>query len=256
MNVCNYFIPTVYANNTLYIGSIVPNPSTVPFPQIDYTSVYFDDNHDNTNKKQICEEEEAKEKNCKSKTKKSRKLFTKEEDEKIKELTKKYGTKQWNLIDKFVEGRTPKQCRDRYCNHLFPGIFNGEWSIEEDELLLKLQDRCGPKWTVLQRSFQYRSTIAIKNRWGFFLCRRNDKDNKNKRELSSYNLKSNHVINEIENNEKHTKDYEIKTNNLDKKSINNSFVSQEEDYLSIFENIFNDKSFDFVQRSPFFIDFN
>lgn len=102
---------------------------------------------------------------------KSRVPFTNEEDEKIKKLTEKFGTRNWPLIASFIEGRTPKQCRDRYSNYLIPGFFQGQWTKEEDELLTKLYIQNGPKWSFLQKSFPSRSANSIKNRWQYFLLR-------------------------------------------------------------------------------------
>lgn len=103
-------------------------------------------------------------------TKNSRVMFTKDEDEKIKQLVKKFGT-HWDLIANFMERRTAKQCRDRYSNYLIPGFFQGEWSKEEDDLLTQLYNEIGPKWSVLQRYFPNRGANSIKNRWHYFLCK-------------------------------------------------------------------------------------
>ena len=250
MNYVNYIIPVVYPCYTIGISTIAPNHHVIPFPQINYTQVYLDNNQNEAEKKPICEDddEEVKEETNKEKTKRRRKLFTKEEDEKIKKLTEKYGTKQWNLIATFVEGRTPKQCRDRYCNYLFPGIFSGEWSIEEDELLIKLYKRYGPRWTVLQRSFPYRSANTIKNRWDFFLCRHNNQNDKNRRELSSSCMKPNHEIIEKENYEEQSHDHNVKNNELDNTNIDSSFGSKDDDYSNFFENNLNDESFELAQN--------
>ncbi|KAK8867193.1 Myb- protein B [Tritrichomonas musculus] len=102
--------------------------------------------------------------------------FTKEEDEKIKELVNTFGTKNWSIIASLLEGRTAKQCRDRYSNYLIPGYFQGEWSNEEDKLLLKLYKKFGSKWSIIQTYFPIRSSNSIKNRWHYFL-RKNDKLN-------------------------------------------------------------------------------
>lgn len=111
--------------------------------------------------------------------KKSRVPFSKEEDEKIISLTKIHGTKKWGLIASFVPGRSPKQCRDRYSNYLVPGFFKGEWSREDDELLIKLYHEIGPKWSIIQKSFPERSSNSVKNRWNYFLCRQNLESSKN-----------------------------------------------------------------------------
>lgn len=97
--------------------------------------------------------------------------FTPDEDEKLKHLANKYGTRSWSLISTYLEGRTPKQCRDRYSNYLFPGFFKGEWTNEEDCLLFKLYNEFGPKWSKIKKSFPDRSSNSIKNRWNYFLCK-------------------------------------------------------------------------------------
>lgn len=57
----------------------------------------------------------------------SRRVWTAEEDEAIRELVAKYGTKTWSLIAEQIvrqyniEGRSGKQCRERWHNHL--GVF-------------------------------------------------------------------------------------------------------------------------------------
>lgn len=116
---------------------------------------------------------------------KTRVLFSKEEDEKLKQLVELLGSKRWSLIASFIEGRTPKQCRDRYKNYLEPGFFKGEWSKEEDELLLKLYEKIGPKWATLAKSFNDRSSSSIKNRWKYFLCRQYTNKSKNLDESSN-----------------------------------------------------------------------
>ncbi|KAK8840207.1 hypothetical protein M9Y10_031151 [Tritrichomonas musculus] len=118
--------------------------------------------------------------------KKLRNHFTKEEDEKIKELVKIFGTHNWILISEFMVGRTPKQIRDRYSNYLIPGIFLGEWSKEEDELLIKLYGEYGSKWSIIQTFFPKRSTNSIKNRWHYFLNKKFPKNIERKEANSSY----------------------------------------------------------------------
>ena len=105
--------------------------------------------------------------NDKNKTKKT--YFNKEEDEKIKHLVKIFGTHNWEFIAHFMEGRTSKQCRDRYSNYLIPGFSKREWTIEEDELLIKLYNNNGSRWSVIQKSFPNRSQNSIKNRWNYLL---------------------------------------------------------------------------------------
>lgn len=94
----------------------------------------------------------------------------------------------------FIEGKNAKQCRDRYSNYLGPGFFQGEWSKEEDEILLKLDNEHGSKWSLIQKQFPNRSSNAIKNRWYYFLNKKND-DNHDK---ISQTDSINELINQIQ----------------------------------------------------------
>lgn len=128
--------------------------------------------------------------------KRNRIPFSIEEDEKIKRLVDKFGKRKWRIIASFMKGRTPKQCRDRYCNYLFPGYFRGEWSKEEDDLLVKLYSEVGPKWSVIKKSFIDRSANSLKNRWKYFLSRQNKKEKEeNQSEDESYDDDESDIVN-------------------------------------------------------------
>ena len=135
--------------------------------------------------------------------------FTKEEDDKIKELVNIFGTKNWTTIASFIKGRTAKQCRDRYSNYLTPGFFNGEWTKEEDELLIKLYNENGSKWSIIQNYLPKRSSNSIKNRWHYFLRQKSEKKEEtlNEKILDKKNLSENKIVNKdcneksLENNE-------------------------------------------------------
>ena len=57
-----------------------------------------------------------------------RRVWTQEEDDAIRKLVAKFGTKSWSLIaenivkDFSIGGRSGKQCRERWHNHLDPSI--------------------------------------------------------------------------------------------------------------------------------------
>lgn len=105
-------------------------------------------------------------------TKKKRVFFTEDEDEKLKNLVKTYGTRKWSLISSLMDGRSSRQCRDRYFNYLVPGYFKGEWSNEEDDLLTNLYSQYGSKWSLLKKYFPGRTPNSLKNRWNYFLCKK------------------------------------------------------------------------------------
>ena len=53
-----------------------------------------------------------------------RRIWTKDEDDAIRNLVEKFGTKSWSVIsdhiisDYGITGRSGKQCRERWHNHL------------------------------------------------------------------------------------------------------------------------------------------
>ena len=69
--------------------------------------------------------------------------WTKEEDELVVELVKKYGPKRWTLIAKHLKGRIGKQCRERWHNHLNPEIKKTAWTEEEDRVIYNAHKQWG-----------------------------------------------------------------------------------------------------------------
>lgn len=183
--------------------------------------------------------------------------FTPDEDEKLKHLANKYGTRSWSLISTYLEGRTPKQCRDRYSNYLFPGFFKGEWTNEEDCLLFKLYNEFGPKWSKIKKSFPDRSSNSIKNRWYYFLRKNNEflpvDGYKNEDSVEEGNITQTtnkidvqldvfELINEGENNNKTSKstlneEFNYNIDNISNSDFNKSILSQDVK-LNEEENIF------------------
>lgn len=87
-----------------------------------------------------------------------------EEDAKLLELVKQ-NPKNWGHVAKDIEGRTAKQCRERYHNHLDPSIKKGEWSFEEDKLILLRQREIGNKWAEISKQLKGRTENSVKIRW-------------------------------------------------------------------------------------------
>jgi hypothetical protein len=62
--------------------------------------------------------------------------------------------KKWNFIAKelFVKSnkkffKTPKQCRERWLNHLDPTKKKGEWTLQEDLVILREGKKPKRRWT-------------------------------------------------------------------------------------------------------------
>ena len=101
-----------------------------------------------------------------------RKRFTPEEDRILKKTVKKGKLKTWEAISQLLPGRTARQCRDRYNNYLFKQITNAQWTEEEDQIIIKMYEQIGSKWTQIAKSLQGRSGNNVKNRWYKYLAKK------------------------------------------------------------------------------------
>jgi hypothetical protein len=91
--------------------------------------------------------------------------WTREEDEAIINFVDAHGDKDWASLALLLAGRTGKQCRERYRNHLDTSVKRESWTPEEDVRLAQLHERYGNAWTKLAAFFEGRTDNCIKNRW-------------------------------------------------------------------------------------------
>ncbi|CAG9314822.1 unnamed protein product [Blepharisma stoltei] len=99
------------------------------------------------------------------------KIWNEEEDKWIRELVEEFGDKNWILIAQNlqerhkVKGRTAKQCRERWHNHINPVINKEAWTKEEEKILFEYQQIYGNKWSEIARYLPGRSDNSIKNQF-------------------------------------------------------------------------------------------
>lgn len=98
--------------------------------------------------------------------------FTEAEDDLIREYVKEHGPQNWPRITQFLPNRSPKQCRERWFNHLDPSVVKHAWTPEEDELIFQNYLKLGSKWSVIAKLIPGRTDNAIKNRWNSSISKR------------------------------------------------------------------------------------
>lgn len=110
--------------------------------------------------------------------------FSPEEDCLLIDLVTQFGSDSWATIASFMEGRNPRQCKDRYTSYLSPTINNSPYTEEEDILLRKKYEEFGSKWVKISKFFPNRTDISVKCRWAIL----NRRDMKTKTKSSRFSL--------------------------------------------------------------------
>ncbi|KAJ0790782.1 putative transcription factor MYB-HB-like family [Helianthus annuus] len=132
--------------------------------------------------------------------------WTEDEDKKLTAYITRYGHWNWGLLPQFAGmigslsqfifsfmdlnifilwffdflclgvSRSGKSCRLRWMNHLRPNMKHGNFTEDEDNVIISLQNKIGNKWTKIAAKLPGRSDNEIKNRWNVHLKKRVQRD--------------------------------------------------------------------------------
>ncbi|KAI7728361.1 hypothetical protein M8C21_015275 [Ambrosia artemisiifolia] len=72
--------------------------------------------------------------------------WSEDEDNKLRAYIQRYGHWNWRLLPKFAGlSRSGKSCRLRWVNYLRPDIKHGNFTKEEEDLIVELHKKLGNK---------------------------------------------------------------------------------------------------------------
>ncbi|WCJ37644.1 MYB-like transcription factor 4 [Euphorbia peplus] len=99
--------------------------------------------------------------------------WTKEEDERLVTYIKIHGEGCWRSLPKAAGLlRCGKSCRLRWINYLRPDLKRGNFTHQEDELIIHLHTLLGNKWSLIAARLPGRTDNEIKNYWNTHIKRK------------------------------------------------------------------------------------
>ncbi|RYG69817.1 hypothetical protein EON64_01765 [archaeon] len=100
--------------------------------------------------------------------------WTPEEDSKLAELVQEHGYK-WTVIAKLMDGRTSNRCRQRWSYHIDPALKKGNWTEEEDALIVDRRTSFNMQWTEIATFLPGRCSMDVKDRFNVLTKSRSKK---------------------------------------------------------------------------------
>ena len=87
------------------------------------------------------------------------------EDQLLRNWVEKHGPFNWTKCSEYIKGRSGKQCREHWNNSLDPNLLKGQWTSEEDLLIMIFYKKYDGSWKKIIPIFKKRTENSIKNRF-------------------------------------------------------------------------------------------
>ncbi|KDP34036.1 hypothetical protein JCGZ_07607 [Jatropha curcas] len=175
--------------------------------------------------------------------------WTAEEDHVLREYVRIHGEGKWAKVAKATGlKRCGKSCRLRWLNYLRPNIKRGNITEDEEDLIIRLHNLLGNRWSLIAGRLPGRTDNEIKNYWNSTLKKKIDKKQHKKKivnaDIAVKTTISSHespqVKNVIEESDPSddgllpsTCDWEMMTVDINGEQINLSDFLQTEDFSNI-----------------------
>ncbi|ONK75447.1 uncharacterized protein A4U43_C03F16930 [Asparagus officinalis] len=112
--------------------------------------------------------------------------WTPEEDIILVSYIQEHGPANWRSVPTNTGLlRCSKSCRLRWTNYLRPGIKRGNFSVQEEKLIIHLQALLGNRWATIASYLPERTDNDIKNFWNTHLKKKLQKVNNNNNTISN-----------------------------------------------------------------------
>ena len=169
--------------------------------------------------------------------------WSSKEDKLLLEWVKKNGTKDWEACGRFVQGRKGKQCREHWNNCLSPGLVKGEWTEEEDFLIMFFYEKCNGSWKKIIPLFNGRIENDIKNRF-YSQLRKHATKNMNPKERRRLcpKIKLNELKNYLNEALNEAKTYFLKKSKMNQEQFNLFIKKNEQKIKEIKDTIIPEES--------------
>ncbi|XVF71444.1 hypothetical protein PTKIN_Ptkin12aG0037900 [Pterospermum kingtungense] len=96
--------------------------------------------------------------------------WTAEEDILLKKCIEKYGEGKWHQVPSRAGlNRCRKSCRLRWLNYVKPTIKRGDFEADEVDLLIRLHNLLGNRWSLIAGRLPGRTANDVKNYWNTHL---------------------------------------------------------------------------------------